>query len=80
VLLGGSAISGVAAAEPRSSGPDVDVADASIKHLPVEAGWDSAPLSVCNDRDPKRQPLERVVQELDGRVLVAPVIDIVTLP
>jgi hypothetical protein len=56
------------------------VANASIKHLPGEAGLELGAAVGLNDRDPERQPLEQVVQELDRRVLVAPVIGIVTLP
>ena len=43
--------------------------------MPVEAGTELGAIVGLDDLDPEREPLQQVVQELDGGLLVAPVID-----
>ena len=59
------------AVEPWGSGSDVAMADAFVQHLPVEAGAELDAVVGLDDLDPEREPLQHVVQELDGRLLVA---------
>jgi hypothetical protein len=41
----------------------------------VEAGAELDPVVGLDDLDPEPEPLQHIVQELDGSLLVAPVID-----
>jgi hypothetical protein len=63
------------AVEPGRAGLDVDMADAFVQDMPVEAGAELGAVVGLDDLDPKREPLQQVVQELDGGLLVAPVIE-----
>ena len=51
------------------------MAGACVQDVPVEACAELDPVVGLDDLDPERQPLQEVVEELDGRLLVAPVID-----
>jgi len=51
------------------------MADALVQDVPVEACAELGPVVGLDDLHPEREPLQHVVQELDGGVLVAPVID-----
>ena len=56
--------------EPRGAGLDVDVAGAFVQHMPVETGAELDAVVGLDDLDPEREPLQQVVQELDGGLLV----------
>jgi hypothetical protein len=58
------------AVQPRRAGLDVDMTGASVQDLPVEAGAELGSVVGLDDLDPERQPLQHLVQELDGRLLV----------
>jgi hypothetical protein len=60
------------AIQPGGAGLDVDMADAFVQHMPVEAGAELGPVVGLDDLDPEREPLQDIVQELDGGLLVAP--------
>jgi hypothetical protein len=46
------------------------VAGALVQDVPVEAGAELGPVVGLDDLDPERQPLQHIVQELDGGLLV----------
>ena len=58
------------AVEPGRSRLDVDMADALVQDMPVEAGAELDPVVGLDDLHAEREPLQDVVQELDGRRLV----------
>jgi hypothetical protein len=51
------------------------MAGAFVQDVPVEAGTELGAIVGLDDLDPEREPLQQVVQELDGGLLVAPVIE-----
>jgi hypothetical protein len=57
-------------------GPDVDVPDAELAQVPVKLRLELGPVVGLHDVDAKRQPPDDFVGELDGRRLVAPVVDL----
>jgi hypothetical protein len=73
-LLGVDAVGALdLAVEPRRAGLDVAMADAFVQDVPVEAGAELDPVVGLDDLDPEGEPLQQVVQELDGGLLVASV-------
>jgi hypothetical protein len=58
------------AVKPRGAGLDVDMADALIQHMPVEACAELDAVVGLDDLHTERAPLQDVVQELDGGLLV----------
>ena len=46
------------------------MAGASVQDVPVEAGAEFDAVVGLNDLHPEREPLQHIVQELDGRLLV----------
>ena len=58
------------AVEPWGAGLDVDVLDALVQGVPVEAGTELGTVVRLDGLDPERQPGQDVVEELDGGLLV----------
>ena len=56
---------------PGGGGLDVGVADAPVQDVPVEARLELGAVVGLDRNDPEREPLEEVVEELDGGLLVA---------
>lgn len=50
--------------------------DIQILQVPVEAGLELGAVVGLNDHDPEGEPTQHLVDELDGRDLVAPVEDL----
>ena len=70
-LLGVDAVGSLhLAVEARRPGFDVAVADALVEHVVVERGAEFGPVVCLDDLDHEGQPLEHVVDELDGGLLV----------
>ena len=63
------------AVEPGGGGLDVGVADAAVQHVPVEAGLELGAVVGLDRFDSEGEPLEEVVEELDGCFLVVLRID-----
>ena len=59
------------AVQPGRRGLDVGVADAPVQDVPVEARLELGAVVGLDRLDPEREPLQHVVEELDGRLLVA---------
>ena len=51
-------------------GRDAAMADAFVQDMPVKACAELGPVVGLDDLDPEREPLQDIVQELDGRLLV----------
>ncbi len=60
------------AVESGGRRPDVDVADAPVEDVVVELGSELASVVGLDHVDPKRQPGEEIVEELECGLLVAP--------
>jgi hypothetical protein len=58
------------AVEPWGAWLDVDMAGAPVQDVPVEAGAELGPVVGLDDLHPEGEPLQEVVEELDGRLLV----------
>jgi len=56
--------------------PDVRVADVAFFEMPVEVGLKFGAIVGLNDLDAERQATEDVVDECDGRPLIAGVVDL----
>ena len=62
--------------EMRRAWPDVDVPNVLGFEMPMELGLKFGPIVGLYDMDPKREPAQDVVHELDGRALIARVKDL----
>ena len=70
-LLGVDAVGALhLAIQPRGPGLDVVVADALVQQVVVEAGLELGAVVGLDDLDPEREPLQDIVEELDGSFLV----------
>ena len=70
-LLGVDAVGSLDfAVEPGGAGLDVDVADAAVEEVPVEAALELGAVVGLDALDGEGQLLEDVVDELDGGLLV----------
>ena len=56
--------------------PDVHVADVELFEMPVEVGLEFRSVIGLNDVDAEVQPLQHVIDELDGTSLVARIVDL----
>ena len=59
------------AVQTRCGRVDVDVADAAVEDVPVEGTLELGTIVRLDDLDLEGKPFEQVVEELDGRLLVA---------
>ena len=64
------------AVQMRCPRPDVHVADIAFFEMPVEVGLEFGALVGLNGVDAERQPPEDVIDEGDGRPLIAGVVDL----
>src|SRR6516164_5563899 len=64
------------AVEVRRPGPDIHVPDVELLEMPVELRLKFGAAVGLHDVDPKRESTPHLVNELDGRALIAPVIDL----
>jgi hypothetical protein len=70
-LLGVDAVGALdLAVEPRGAGLDVDMANAPVEGMPVEAGAELDTVVGLDDLHAEGEPLQQVVEELDGGLLV----------
>jgi hypothetical protein len=64
------------AVEARSGWLDVDMPNAAIEYMPMEGGLELCAVVGLNELYAKGQPLQDVIDELNGGLLVEPVVDL----
>jgi hypothetical protein len=64
------------AVQMRCPRPDIHVVDVAFFEMPVEVGLEFGAIVGLNDVDAEGQPPEDVIDEFDGRPLIAGVVDL----